>query len=117
VQSRRALSQIGSVPDRRKRHHNAALASAAGLSSADRSAEASSASAVVGGRCSAVGVGKVGESRLVDAEAAGAGQRSDLEVDTGPMSVQLAGAFHGGGVAPRLIGEVLRRAAGAPDAD
>jgi hypothetical protein len=57
----------------RERYHDAALASAADLYGADRLAETSSASAVVGALRSAVGVGKVGESRLVDAEIAGAG--------------------------------------------
>jgi hypothetical protein len=55
----------------RERYHDAALVQR--ISGADRLAEASSASAVVGALRSAVGVGKVGESRLVDAEIAGAG--------------------------------------------
>ena len=54
-------------------YHDAALASAADLCGADRLAEVSSASSVVSAPRSAVGVGKVGESRLVDAEIAGAG--------------------------------------------
>jgi hypothetical protein len=57
---------------------------------------------------SAVGVGKVGKGRLVDAEVAGAGERSYLEVDAGAVGVQVSGAFHGGGVAAWLVGEVLR---------
>ena len=60
-------------PHMRERYHDGALESAADLYGADRLAEASSVSAVVGARRSAVGVGKVGESRLVDAEIAGAG--------------------------------------------
>jgi hypothetical protein len=36
---------------------------------------------------SVVGAGKVGKGRLVDAEVAGAGERSDLEVDAGAVGV------------------------------